>query len=134
MNSISFDGHLAADAELRYTPAGEPILNFRVASNIGFGERQTTNWFNCQLWGKRAERLREYLGKGQEVTIYGQLTLREWRDKSHVKHLSPDIWVGQITLRGNKHDEGFEEEPGRHRQAQATTPPAQTLDEDDIPF
>lgn len=40
MNSISFDGRLAADPSLRYTPSGEPVLSFRVASDIGYGERK----------------------------------------------------------------------------------------------
>ncbi|WP_235089331.1 single-stranded DNA-binding protein [Chromobacterium sp. Beijing] len=88
MNSITFDGRLAADAELRYTPSGEPVLSFRVASDIGFGERKSTNWFSCQVWGKRGESLKNYLAKGQQVTVYGQLTLREWQDKEGNKRLS----------------------------------------------
>lgn len=71
MNSISFDGRLAADPELRYTPGGEPVLSFRVASDIGFGERKTTNWFNCTIWGKQGESLKNYLKRGSPVTVYG---------------------------------------------------------------
>lgn len=111
MNSISFDGRLAADAELRYTPGGEPVLSFRVASDIGYGERKTTNWFNCQIWGKRAEAIKDYLKKGQQVTIYGALMLREWTDKEHIKHLSPDVRVNDLSLQGGRRDEGQQQEP-----------------------
>lgn len=105
MNSISFDGRLAADAELRYTPSGEPVLSFRVASDIGYGERKSTNWFNCQVWGKRAEAIKDYLKKGQQVTIYGALMLREWTDKEHIKRLSPDVRVNDLSLQGGRRDD-----------------------------
>ena len=105
MNSITFDGRLAADAELRYTPAGEPVLSFRVASDIGFGERKSTNRFSCQLWGKRGESLKNYLAKGQQVTVYGQLTLREWTDKEGVKRTSPDVRVTELSMHGGKREE-----------------------------
>lgn len=106
MNSITFDGRLAADAELRYTPSGEPVLSFRVASDIGFGERKSTNWFSCQVWGKRGESLKNYLAKGQQVTVYGQLTLREWQDKEGNKRLSPDVRVNELSLQGGRNEMG----------------------------
>lgn len=137
MNSITFDGRLAADAELRFTPSGEPVLSFRVASDIGFGERKTTNWFSCQVWGKRGESLKGFLTKGQQVTVYGQLTLREWEDKQGGKHLSPDVRVNEISLQGGKRE-------GSEQHSAPTAPPARRQQpspqrqhddmDDDIPF
>lgn len=109
MNSISFDGRLAADAELRYTPSGDPVLSFRVASDIGYGERKSTNWFQCQIWGKRAEAIKNYMMKGQQVTIYGALMLREWTDKEGVKRVSPDVRVNDLSLQGGKREDGQQE-------------------------
>ncbi|KMN48751.1 single-stranded DNA-binding protein [Chromobacterium violaceum] len=135
MNSITFDGRLAADAELRYTPSGEPVLSFRVASDIGFGERKSTNWFSCQVWGKRGESLKNYLAKGQQVTVYGQLLLREWQDKDGNKRLSPDVRVSEISLQG-----GGESSPPRHeppaapRRQEPKQAPSMDDMEDDIPF
>lgn len=154
MNSITFDGRLAADAELRYTPSGEPVLSFRVASDIGFGERKTTNWFTCQVWGKRGETLKNYLTKGQQVTVYGQLTLREWQDKEGQKRMSPDVRVNELSLQGGKRDAGtmsnddeygYASSPAPRQEAPAATPPAPRRMEpkaapqmndmdDDIPF
>lgn len=150
MNSISFDGRLAADAELRYTPSGEPVLSFRVASDIGFGERKTTNWFSCQVWGKRGESLKNYLAKGQQVTVYGQLTLREWTDKEGVKRTSPDVRVNELSLQGGRRDDmppmddGYSA-PAPRTEAPSAPPaaprrmepkPAPRMDDmdDDIPF
>jgi single-strand DNA-binding protein len=151
MNSITFDGRLAADAELRYTPSGEPVLSFRVASDIGFGERKTTNWFSCQVWGKRGESLKNFLSKGQQVTVYGQLTLREWQNKEGQKQLSPDVRVNELSLQGGKREGGasmddnyaYGEPAAQSRPAAAPAAPrrmeakpAPKLDDmdDDIPF
>lgn len=142
MNSITFDGRLAADAELRYTPGGDAILSFRVASDIGFGERKTTNWFSCQVWGKRGETLKEYLTKGQQVTVYGQLTLREWEDKEGTKRLSPDVRVNELSLQGGKREGGDSAPPANHsreapppqRRQESNPPPRMDDMDDDIPF
>lgn len=148
MNSISFDGRVVADAELRYTPSGDPVLSFRVASDIGYGERKTTNWFQCQIWGKRAEAIKDYLKKGQQVTIYGALMLREWEDKEGIKRLSPDVRVNELSLQGGKREDGqqsqgngandYAREKGRdpappRRQEPKPEPEVDDLD-DDIPF
>jgi single-strand DNA-binding protein len=104
MNKITATGRLAADAEIRYTASNDAICNFRVASDVGYGEKKTTNWFNCQVWGKRGEALAPHLAKGQQVTIFGTLNLREWTDKDGVKRLSPDVRVDEIELQGGKRD------------------------------
>lgn len=141
MNSITFDGRLAADAELRYTPSGDAVLSFRVASDIGFGDKKTTNWFLCQVWGKRGETLQQYLQKGQQVTVYGQLTLREWQDKEGQKRLSPDVRVNEISLQGGKREESSEQKtpppPGarqKYNDEMANRRPSPEDIEDSIPF
>lgn len=140
MNSISFDGRLAADAELRHTPSGEPVLSFRVASDVGFGDKKSTNWFSCQIWGKRGESLKNYLLKGQQVTVYGVLTLREWTDKEGIKRTSPDVRVNDVSLQGQKQegsqggDAPRNPPPQRSAPQQNQQPPRQPENDDDIPF
>jgi len=120
MNKIAATGRVVADAELRFTPGGDPIANFRLASDVGFGDKKTTNWFSCQIWGKRGEALAPHLTKGQQVTVFGQLTLREWKNGEGVKQLSPDIRIDEIELQGGK---------------QQTAATRQSADEhSDIPF
>lgn len=98
MNKVNFDGRLVKDAEVRYMNSGDPILQFTVASDIGYGEKKTTNFFNCTIFGKRAGSLDPYLKKGLPVTVYGSLTLREFGEK----RLSPDVRVDEITMHGDK--------------------------------
>lgn len=119
MNKISATGRLVADCELRFTNDSTPIATFRVASDVGFGDKKTTNWFACQIWGKRGEALKPHLSKGQQVTVFGTLVLREW-DKNGTKVISPDIRVDEIELQGGK---------------QSSTPQASKSDPDsDIPY
>ena len=134
MNKITLTGRLAADAELRYSQSGDAICNFRVASDVGFGERNTTNWFSCQIWAKRGEALAPHLLKGTQVTVFGSLTLREWVNKEGAKQLSPDVRVDEIELQGGKRD-GQQEQPRQapQRQQQSAASMAD-LDDDPIPF
>lgn len=113
MNKITATGRLAADAEIRYTSNGNAVASFRMASDVGFGDHKTTNWFACSIWGKRAESITQYLAKGTPVTVFGTLTMREWTDKQGAKQLSPDIRVDEIELHGKKAPEAPQEAPAQ---------------------
>ena len=131
MNRITATGRIAADAEVRFTPSGDPVASFRIASDVGFGDKKTTNWFSCQVWGKRGESLAPHLIKGTPVTVFGALTLREWNDKEGQKRLSPDIRIDEIELQGGKKD-SEQSQPQRNAQG---APKASIGDmDDDIPF
>ena len=130
MNKITATGRIAADAEVRFTPSGDPVASFRIASDVGFGDKKTTNWFSCQVWGKRGESLAPHLIKGTPVTVFGALTLREWNDKEGQKRLSPDIRIDEIELQGGKKDS----EPAPQRNAQGAPRTSIENMDDDIPF
>ena len=133
MNKITATGRIAADAEVRFTPSGDTVASFRIASDVGFGDKKTTNWFSCQVWGKRGESLAPHLIKGTPVTVFGALTLREWNDKEGQKRLSPDIRIDEIELQGGKKD-SEPSQPSNPRNAQGA-PKASISDmDDDIPF
>lgn len=139
MNKISATGRVAADAEVRFTAGGDAIANFRVASDIGYGDKKTTNWFNCQIWGKRGEALAPHLLKGQQVTVFGSLQLREWTNKEGLKQLSPDIRVDEIELQGGKREAEQQAAPARQRPPATTASraggyPDPAFDDPDIPF
>ena len=134
MNKITATGRIAADAEVRFTPSGDPVASFRIASDVGFGDKKTTNWFSCQVWGKRGESLAPHLIKGTPVTVFGALTLREWNDKEGQKRLSPDIRIDEIELQGGKKDSEPSQPKQEQRNAQGA-PKASISDmDDDIPF
>lgn len=130
MNKISIVGRLAADIEVKTTPKGESIGNFNLASDVGFGDKKTTNWFRCTLYGKRVDSAAQFLNKGQQVTIFGQLTLRKWTDKNGVEQLSPDVWVDDFALVGGKSEGGA----APRQQSQRAPQQGGDFAGEDIPF
>lgn len=127
MNKISATGRLAADAEVRFTPSGDPVASFRLASDVGFGDKKTTNWFQCQIWGKRAEALTPHLTKGQQVTAFGTLTLRPWKDRDGQEKLSADIRIDEIELQGSKTQ-------GQQSAKPSQSTPDYSAHSEDVPF
>ena len=100
MNSITIAGSLGRDAELKSLNSGDSICNFSIADSQG--RDKPTIWWNCSLFGKRAESLAQYLTKGQAVTVSGSVTEREWTDKDGAKRKSMDVRVNDIALQGGR--------------------------------
>ena len=99
MNNFSFTGNLGRDAEVRQA-GSTSVCGFSVPVTSGWGDKKTTTWVNCSLWGKRAEGgLPQYLVKGQEVAITGELSLRTY-EKDGVEKSSLDVNVNTLDLIG----------------------------------
>ena len=135
MNTWQFTGNIGKDAESRFLPNGDPVVSFSVGVKSGYGEKATTTWARCAMFGKRAESVSQYLTKGQLVGISGEVTLREWNDKEGQKRNSLEVRVNDLTLLGKK--DGQQAAPQR----QATQQQAKPADsggfgdfDPDIPF
>lgn len=86
-------GNLGRDPEMRYTPSGQPVTNFSVATSRQYtnnaGETiKETIWFRVSAWGKQAENCNQYLKKGRMVLVEGRLTIDPTTG-------GPRIWTGQ---------------------------------------
>jgi single-strand DNA-binding protein len=103
MNSISISGNLGKDAERRALGDGTAVLSFSVADSQG--REKPTIWWNCSIFGKRADALEQYLTKGQVVTVAGSVSEREYTDKDGHKRKSLDVRVNDIALQGGKKEE-----------------------------
>lgn len=130
MNVITIAGQLGKDPEIRYMPNGDPICGFSVADNQG--KEKPTIWWNCSLYGKRAESLGQYLTKGQAVTVTGSITEREYTDKQGNKRKAQEVRVNDIALQGGKR-ESHQPEHGK-KPAPVKSSSGFTDMEDDIPF
>ncbi|RJF83759.1 single-stranded DNA-binding protein [Azospirillum cavernae] len=106
MNVWTFTGRLGADGELRTTQSGEKVLGFRVANDVGFGERKTTQWVDCSIWGRRAESLAPHLTKGKQVVISGEVTLREFDKRDGTRGAGLSVRVAEIDFTGGAREEG----------------------------
>lgn len=104
INNITITGNLARDAEQKSTAKGTAVLSFTVANTTGYGDNEKTNWFNCALFGKRAEGgLAQYMTKGKQVTVQGEVTLNEY-EKDGVHKANLQLFVNDVKLQGGKQD------------------------------
>ena len=130
MNNITVAGNLGRDMEIRAMPNGDPVGSFSVADSQG--RDKASIWWNCQLFGKRAAALEPYLKKGQQVTVCGTVTEREWTDKEGNQRKTMEIRVNEIALQGGKREQQSAPVP------QQTAPMRQSAGfndvDDDIPF
>lgn len=127
-NVFSFTGTVGKDAEVRYSPSGVAILNVTVANNIGYGDKQQTLWIRVALFGKRAEgQLKDYLLKGQQVFVSGELTQSEYKANDGTTKTSLELNANIIDLIGKK-DVSAPQRPAPARQVAADD------FNDDIPF
>lgn len=123
MNSITITGNLGKDCESRSLQDGTPIASFSVADSQG--KDKPTIWWNCSLFGKRAEVLAQYLTKGQQVTVIGTVSEREWTDKDGQPRKSMDIRVNDIALQGGRRDDGQSQAPRQQAAAPRQQPAPQ---------
>jgi single-strand DNA-binding protein len=133
-------GNVGRDPEMRYTPSGQAVTSFSVASNRKYtssnGEQvNETIWFRISAWGKQAEVCNQFLKKGMRVLIEGRLTPdkttggpRIWQKQDGASAASFEVnaqTVRFLTTRGESEGGGASGDSG-----EMTTAPA----EDDIPF
>jgi single-strand DNA-binding protein len=87
VNRIELIGSMGAMPELRYTPNGAPVTNFSMAtSRIWRGQdgesQKQTDWHRVRAWGRLAEVVNQYMGKGKRVRVIGRLEYQTWNDKT----------------------------------------------------
>jgi single-strand DNA-binding protein len=95
---------------MKYTPSGQAVTSFSVASNHKYrtssGEqREETEWFNCQAWGKLAEVCNQYLTKGQQVYVEGRLKSRTYQAQNDETRFSNDVTISQFQFLGQRDDQ-----------------------------
>jgi single-strand DNA-binding protein len=128
MNVITVAGTLGKDAEVKYLANGDAICNFSIADSMG--RDKGTIWWNCGLYGKRAESLSQYLVKGQAVTVTGSISERKWTDKEGNERKTMDVRVNDVALQGGRKDA----EPQEERRQAPKPAPVLFEDDSDLPF
>ena len=81
LNNYSVIGRMTRDLDERafaYTGNGKARLNISIAVNDGYGDNQYTSYFDVVVWGKTAENIKPYLGKGKQICINGRLRQDRW--------------------------------------------------------
>jgi single-strand DNA-binding protein len=149
VNKAILIGNLGADPEVRFTPGGQAVANFRIATSESWtdksGQKQErTEWHRIVVWGKLAELCGEYLAKGRQCFVEGRLQTREWTDKENRKNYTTEIIANNVVFLGardpaaaasyrSKPRNGSEEYGAPPAAAEDAANPA-TAAEEDIPF
>src|ERR1700741_543477 len=100
---ITIAGNLVDDPELRFTPSGQPVAKFRVASTPRFKDNQTGEWkdgdslfLTCNVWRQAAENVAESLTRGMRVIVSGRLRQRSYETKEGEKRTVYEIEVDDV--------------------------------------
>ncbi|PUE78417.1 single-stranded DNA-binding protein [Cronobacter sakazakii] len=146
VNKVILVGNLGQDPEVRYMPNGGAVANLRLATSESWRDKQTgemkevTEWHSVVLYGKLAEVAGEYLCKGSQIYIEGQLRTRKWQDQSGQDRYSTEVVVnvgGTMQMLGGKQQS---DQPKQQSQTTKQKPPSQQSSvppmdfDDDIPF
>lgn len=153
VNKVILVGNLGQDPEVRYTPSGSAVANITIATSESWRDKQkgenkeVTEWHRVVLFGKLAEVAGEYLRKGSQVYIEGQLRTRKWQDQSGQDRYTTEVTVnvgGTMQMLGGKQEGGQGNRPQTNQQQRPqqqsgkSTPPTNNEPpmnfDDDIPF
>jgi single-strand DNA-binding protein len=100
---ITVVGNLVADPELRFTPAGQPVATFRIASTPRIRDNATNEWrdgdslfLTCNVWRQAAENVAESLQRGMRVIVTGRLKQRNYETKEGEKRTVYEVEVDDV--------------------------------------
>jgi single-strand DNA-binding protein len=100
---ITVVGNLVDDPELRFTPSGAAVANFRIASTPRTFDRQSNEWkdgealfLSCSVWRQAAENVAESLQKGMRVVVQGNLRSRQYETREGEKRTVFEIQVDEV--------------------------------------
>lgn len=144
LNKVMIIGNLGNEPEMRFTPNGNPVTSFRVATNRVYttpeGERrQETEWFGVVAWNKLAEQCNQFLTKGRLVYAEGRLHTRVWEDQDGQKHSRPEVVANRVVFLDRQALAAFPEEKIEEKaEEKVEERPEETgteeLEPEDIPF
>lgn len=152
VNKVILVGNLGNDPEIRYMPSGGAVASLTLATSESWRDKATgeskekTEWHRVVLFGKLAEVAGEYLRKGSQVYVEGQLKTRKWQDQSGQDRYTTEVIVqgfngvmqmlGGRTQSTSSQSSGQQQRPQQQNQQQAgpqySEPPMDF--DDDIPF
>ena len=160
VNKVILVGNLGADPDTRYMPSGKAVTNIRVATSESWKDKQTgdmqerTEWHSIVMYDKLGEIAAEYLRKGSQVYIEGQIRTRKYTDQQGVEKYATEIRADTMQMLGKREgmgggapsgDDGYEPRRAPAPAPRASAPsgqrpaaskPSSGFDDmdDDIPF
>jgi len=138
VNKVILIGNLGRDPELNYTPSGQPVCNFSIATsekwNDKTGQKQEkTEWHNIVVWGKLAEICNQYLKKGRSAYVEGRITTLSWDGTDGVKRYKTEVVAQQVQFLGGQ-EQRSEQSYMEHPDMESTNTDPGGIAEEDLPF
>lgn len=141
VNMAILVGNLGKDPEVRFTQSGRAVANFSVAtSEVWTGQdgnrQERTEWHNVVVWGKQAESCGQYLAKGRQVFVQGNIRTRSYEDKTGNTRYVTEIVAQRVQFLGGGGGARASQEPQQQDQGfgEAPSPIQPPPIDDDIPF
>ena len=142
VNKMIIIGNLGSEPEMRFTPNGNPVTSFRVATNwrytTGQGERrEETEWFTVVAWNRLAEQCNQFLTKGRLVYTEGRLRTHTWEGQDGQRYFRNEIVADKVTFLDRQAVAPLPEERAEEAEAgeaEAGEAEAGELEPEDIPF
>lgn len=143
---LTIVGNLGRDPELRYTPSGQAVCNFSVATSRRWSDNQgnpqeETVWFRVSTWGKLAETCNQYLSKGRQVLVEGRLTVdkdsggpRVWQAQDGSWRASYEVTALEVKFLGTRGDNSGGFDSGGSDSFGGGGDSGPGMPEDEIPF
>jgi single-strand DNA-binding protein len=137
VNKLILIGNVGSEPEMRFTPNGNPVTSFRVATNWRYntsqGERrEETEWFTVVAWNRLAEQCNQFLTKGRLVYVEGRLRSRTWESQDGEKRFRNEIVADKVTFLDRQAAAPLPEDGAEV--AEGADSGAGELSPDDIPF
>ncbi len=116
LNKIMIIGNLGSEPEMRFTPRGNPVTSFSVATNRVYttpdGERkEETEWFNVVTWGRLAEQCNQFITKGRLIYVEGRLHTHTWEGQDGQKRSRTEVAANKVTFLDKRAAAPLPEEP-----------------------
>ena len=142
LNKMMAIGNVGTDPEMRYTPNGNPVTSFRLATGRSYtasdGERkQETEWFTVVAWNQLAEQVNQYLAKGRQVYVEGRLSSRTYEGRDGTTRVSIDVFLNDVQFLGRGGDGGGTTDSAPYEAGVSATGDEGPMDSDpvdDLPF
>lgn len=135
VNKVIVLGRVGQDPELKYTPSGQAVCNFSVATSESWtkeGQKQEkTEWHRVVVWGKLGELCNQYLAKGRQVFLEGKLQTRSWEDKDGKKLYTTEVVATSVQFLGGSQGGG---KPASDDSSPDDSMGESDFSADDIPF
>lgn len=127
MNLFTGIGRIGRDAETRSAGSSE-VTSWPVAVDVGYGDKKSTLWLDCAMWGDRGSKIAGYIRKGDNIGVSGELSLREYAGKDGSTKTTATLRINDVKLLGGK------QEAAPKPQRQTAQAQADDFQDDDIPF